>query len=81
MIQAALTFYNSKFSRVISSQSIQKKIRERIVEKQEKIEKEHYIEMPSDELKRLMQEAAQRMDFEQAIILRDILEDRKNGGQ
>ena len=37
-------------------------------------------ELSADEIERLMREAADRMDFEQAIKLRDILKDKRKEG-
>jgi len=56
----------------IKPETIRKRIHDRIVEKKED-EKEDYSDMPADELARLMREAAERMDFEAAIKLREML--------
>ena len=63
----------------ITPRTISRKIHERIIEKAHPVDinEEVYIEMPEDEIERLMEEAAKRMDFEQAIKFRDILQARK----
>ncbi|HHQ44915.1 MAG TPA: excinuclease ABC subunit UvrB [Candidatus Altiarchaeales archaeon] len=65
----------------ITPTTIIKKIHERIVEKEEAgdINEEVFIEMPVEELTRLMRDSADKMDFEQAIMLRDMIEARKTG--
>ncbi len=74
--------YNKKHG--ITPKTIRKKIHERIAcEKHveaEKIDEEIYSEIPTDEIKRLMREAAERMDFEGDIKFRDMINARKNGG-
>ncbi|MFH1054577.1 MAG: excinuclease ABC subunit UvrB [Candidatus Altiarchaeota archaeon] len=65
----------------ITPKTIMKKVHDRIVEKKtEDINVEVYEKMPLDEIKRLMKEAAERMDFEQAIKLRDMLRGMEDGG-
>lgn len=65
--------YNKRHN--ITPKTITKKIHERIVEKHEPdVNVEIYSRMPVDEIKRLMREAADRMDFEQAIMFRNMLE-------
>jgi excinuclease ABC subunit B len=62
----------------ITPATIVKKLHERIVEKKEEdVDEEVYVEMPSDEIERLMKEAAEKMDFETAIKLREMLKERK----
>jgi excinuclease ABC subunit B len=63
--------YNQKHG--ITPQTIRKKIHDRIVEKQDEEKTEDYTGVPADEIQRLMKDAAKRMDFEEAIKLREIL--------
>lgn len=69
--------YNKRHG--ITPKTIRKKIHERIVEKPVTLDVNEnvYVEMPGDEIERLMREAADRMDFKQAIKFRDILEAKK----
>ena len=69
--------YNKRHG--ITPRTIRKKIHERIVKqiRAEDVNEDVSIEMPRDELERLMREAAERMDFEQAIKFRDIIKARK----
>jgi excinuclease ABC subunit B len=69
--------YNIKHK--IEPKTIEKGIRDRIVEKAVEVEKHVYEEMPEDEIRRLMKEAAEKMDFEAAIMFRDMLEDKDGG--
>ncbi|MFH0861628.1 MAG: excinuclease ABC subunit UvrB [Candidatus Altiarchaeota archaeon] len=58
----------------IEPKTIIKKIHERIVEKKaEDVDGKVYAELPYDEVERMMKEASARMDFEEAIKLRDML--------
>ncbi len=69
--------YNKRHD--IKPASIRKKIHDRIVKEKpvEDANKEILEEMPTDEIERLMKEAAENMDFEQAIMFRTIIKDRK----
>jgi excinuclease ABC subunit B len=63
--------YNAEHG--ITPATIQKRIHERIVEKKEEPAGEAYEGVPPDELRRLMKDAAKRMDFEAAIRFREML--------
>jgi excinuclease ABC subunit B len=66
----------------ITPETIKTKIHDRIVEKKaEDIDEEVYEDMPAGELERLMKEAAERMDFEEAIKLREMLAGMKGKGK
>ncbi len=70
--------YNAKHG--ITPKTIKKKIHERIVKEDEhNVNEEVYLEMPEHEIERLMKEAADRMDFEQAIKFRKMLEAKEDG--
>jgi len=70
--------YNKKHG--ITPKTIIKKLHDRIVERKGEVDEEVYGEMPQDEIKRLMKEAADRMDFEEAIKFRKMLEAMEGGG-
>ncbi len=61
----------------IEPKSIRKKLHDRIVKKDEVIERiqEDLATLPRDEIERLMREAADRLDFEQAIVLKQMLKE------
>ncbi|MEA1924629.1 MAG: excinuclease ABC subunit UvrB [Candidatus Altiarchaeota archaeon] len=65
----------------IKPRTIEKRIHERIIEQEKtrEVREEVDLEMPEGELERLMEDAAGRMDFEQAIYFRDLLKAKKNG--
>ncbi len=68
--------YNKKHA--ITPETISKEIRKPLVEKKREkdINEEVYTEMPHQEIERLMKEAADRMDFEQAIRFREMLKEK-----
>ena len=71
--------YNNKHN--IKPKTIQKKIHDKIVQqdKTKNMREEVDHSIPDEELRRLMKEAADKMDFEQAIYYRDLLEEKKDG--
>ncbi len=65
----------------IKPKTIVKGIHDRIVEQEKirEVREEVDLEMPAVEIRRLMEDAASRMDFEQAIYFRDLLKAKKDG--
>lgn len=73
------TEYNRKHN--ITPHTIRKKIHDRIIAKRpgKDVNTEVYRQMPVTEIQHLMKEAADRMDFEQAIMFRDMLKVMNDG--
>jgi excinuclease ABC subunit B len=65
----------------ITPQTVKKKIHDLLVEKEKELEvevkTEDFEHLAADDLRRLMKEAAEKLDFERAAKIRDLIAERE----